>query len=212
MTTFQRARTSTQISERKDEIIQAAKALFQNDGYLAVTFNNIATMTSIKRSTLYTYYQTTDEILLAWLDIELHVFTDSLFKITLDNTEASINAAKIVSLFVSQPDILPLFSHLFNLIENNCRDEVLIVFKQNIVSLYDTLFAHFSEQFPNATVQEVSTFTNAFIPVLIGVYQSTHQTPKQKAALEAIGKVDFFPSFYELATLTLAPLIPNTKK
>lgn len=212
MTTFQRARTSTQISERKDEIIKAAKILFQKDGYTAVTFNNIATMTSIKRSTLYTYYQTTDEILLAWLDIELQTFSNALFNVHFDHHEAPVNASKIVSLFVSQPDILPLFSLLFNLIENNCRDEVLIAFKQNIISLYDALFTHFTKQFPQATVQEVSTFTNGFIPVLIGVYQSTYQTPKQKAALEAIGKIDFFPSFYELATLTLAPLIPNTKK
>lgn len=212
MTTFQRARTSIQINQRKHEIISAAKTLFQNEGYLAVTFNNIATMTSIKRSTLYTYYQTTDEILLAWLDIELQSLATDLFEIKFDVAQPVTCAENIVHLFESHSAILPLFSHLFNLIENNCRDEILVLFKQNIISLFEAFTTFFTASFPKASPQSISTFTNGFIPLLIGVYQSTHQSKKQKAVLETLGKINFFPTFHELAIQTLTPLIPNTKK
>lgn len=209
MTSFQRARTTIQVNERKLEIIKAAQYLFRNGGYPEVTFNKIATMTSIKRSTLYTYYNTPDEILLHWIQIEFNTVIDELVSCSFQNLSKDDIAIQIVKLFETNTELLSLFSYLFNLIENNCCDDVLVQFKKNIIERYEMLTLFFENEFPNASKTSVHTFTNTFLPVLIGIYQSTHQTPKQKHVLELLGKQDFFLKFHELAVVTLTPLIPH---
>ena len=61
---FQRANTESQIEIRKNEIINACDVLYTTGDYESVTIQKIAEMTSIGRSSIYTYYKTKEEILL----------------------------------------------------------------------------------------------------------------------------------------------------
>ena len=64
---FQRARTEEQITDRKQEIIEACRQLYLSGGYDAVSMKEISKITSISRASLYTYYSGKEEILLSLL-------------------------------------------------------------------------------------------------------------------------------------------------
>ncbi len=208
MSTFQRARTSKQINERREEIINASKLLFRENGYENVTFNKIAMITSIKRSTIYTYYKTPDDIILEWLQIELTELIEKLINTDMTRKSKLQIAECIVTHFEAQIDILKICSHLFTLIENNCCEEHLLAFKRHIFSMYEELDIHFRKSFKNSSKTEVSNFTNAFLPVLVGIFQATNYTERQKKIMLILGKEDYFPKFREFAINTIYSLVP----
>ena len=55
---------------RKDEIISACEKLYQSIGFKEVTLKEIATITSITRTSIYNYFQTKEEIFLEILKRE----------------------------------------------------------------------------------------------------------------------------------------------
>ena len=75
---FQRARKKEQIVSRRQEILCAAEQLFNEGGLDNVTFSHIAKQVSFTRQTIYTYYQTREEVLLDLLGQRLEHFYQSL--------------------------------------------------------------------------------------------------------------------------------------
>ena len=68
---FIRARTEEQFNERRQEIINATKFLYQTYSFREINFSKISEQTKIARSTIYNYYLNKEEI---FLDIILEYF------------------------------------------------------------------------------------------------------------------------------------------
>jgi AcrR family transcriptional regulator len=75
---FIRARTEEQIASRQAEIINACDVLYSRYGYEGVHFKAISEITSFKRSTIYSYYKTKDEVLLDLLKREMRDWAAAL--------------------------------------------------------------------------------------------------------------------------------------
>ena len=72
---FKRARKKEQIENRRQEILCAAEQLFNHGGLDDVTFSHIAKQVSFTRQTIYTYYQTREEVLVASLELMTSALT-----------------------------------------------------------------------------------------------------------------------------------------
>ena len=58
-----RARTEDELAARKNEILKAAEELLMKESYAAITLATIAEKTSISRTSMYTYYETKEQVM-----------------------------------------------------------------------------------------------------------------------------------------------------
>ena len=58
------------ISERREEIIDACEKLYQSMNFKDLTFKEIGNETSFSRPTIYNYFKTKEEIVLAMIERE----------------------------------------------------------------------------------------------------------------------------------------------
>ncbi len=64
----QRARNDDQKQERRDKILEAARALFENEPYEAVTIAEVAKKTGLAKGTVFFYFKTKEELFLVVLE------------------------------------------------------------------------------------------------------------------------------------------------
>ena len=58
-----RARSTAEIEERRNEILQSARELLAEEEYEEITLGTIAQRISISRPSVYTYYKTKEEVI-----------------------------------------------------------------------------------------------------------------------------------------------------
>lgn len=127
-----RATTDEKKEIRKEKIYQAAFDLFNERGYIDVSFNQIALKAGFAKSNLYRYYSSKEEIF-------LHIYTD-LLKNWFKNLIAQINKlevnatpssfSKAVSKsFNRHKKFLDLMPFLYISLEKNSSSQSLKLFK-----------------------------------------------------------------------------------
>jgi AcrR family transcriptional regulator len=87
-------RRDRQIQRKRQEILAAASQVFAQKGYAATTTKDIANAADLGESTLYNYFESKREILLAILD-ENHEMFDNVFQMT----HGLANRESLVELF-----------------------------------------------------------------------------------------------------------------
>ena len=176
---FQRARKKEQIESRRQEILCAAEQLFHEGGLDNVTFSHIAKQVSFTRQTIYTYYQTREEVLLDLLGQRLEHFYQSLEAMFPGDELLRRRpfCQRLAHHFIEHRETLRLFSLRHTVLEENVRYESLETF--------DTL-----------------TFT--LIPYFASIYPILEPHPNPlKAICEAIGHLDNPPTSEEVLVASL---------
>ena len=70
------ALTAAQIADRRRSVTEAARALFVNEGYSAVSIRRVAAVAGVTPKTLYSYFESKLALLLSlWSDVFMDVFT-----------------------------------------------------------------------------------------------------------------------------------------
>lgn len=87
-------RRDRQIQRKRQEILAAATQVFAQKGYASATTKDIANEADLGESTLYNYFESKREILLAILE-ENHVLFDTLFEMT----QGLANRDSLIELF-----------------------------------------------------------------------------------------------------------------
>lgn len=182
---FVRARTQQQIEQRQADIIAACDTLFEQGGYDQVNIKAISEMTTITRSSIYTYYKTRDEIILDLLRTELLSWQDELLQWGQKTAPLSRTAfcKDFTALLLKKDKMLQHYCLLYTFLEVNCRTEKLVRFKQSAVPVMGTLVWLLRMNFPDYTVEQASLITEEIISYILGLYPSTHLTAKQQEAL-----------------------------
>jgi AcrR family transcriptional regulator len=209
---FIKARTEDQILSRKEEIINAADALFSRSGYEGVHFKAISALTSIKRPAIYLYYKTKDEVLLDLLQKELLDWDLSLRK-GIDAAETMTKEAFcsfLVKTAASRDKMFRLFAILCTNIENQCRLENLTEFKREAGAAFMTIRESLDKYFPKAPADVKQAFMTAFMTYMHGLHPLSYPTQKQLDAMAGAGRAytapDFKKSFYHGLLLLAAEL------
>lgn len=197
---FLRARTKEQIEQRQLDIMKACDTLFDQGGYESVNIKAIAEMTTINRSSIYTYYKTREEILLDLLMEELLEWKENLEMwakkhLPLSREQFSKQFTKTLK---DRDKMLSLYCLLYNVLERNCRIEHLVEFKKRAVPVAEMVVECLITNYPNCDKKEAFYTAHEIISYVLGLYPSSHLTQKQKEAvsLSATGYME--PDFLVL--------------
>lgn len=200
---IKRADTKEQVDERKKEILDAAERLYSAGSYDDVTIQKIAKMITFARSSIYTYYQNKDEILLDLYERKFSILTKE-FKEKLNKKMSSEEFADTLSnIYVSHENFLRLSSISFTNIENNCSEDKINTFAKNIQSYYNTFFDVVKLNFPNATKEMMNNLSYRITAFLNGIYPLLHQTFKEKNALDNAIQDFKYPDYEEIVNDTI---------
>lgn len=197
---FSRARSEEQINQRQEEIKKSCIELFDHGGYTAVNIKSISEMTSITRSSIYTYYRTGDEILLDILIDELKEWNLELVRLSAKSKASSPEqiANLLTKTLAPRERMLSLYTLLFTNLEQNCCVEKIAAFKKEIIPAMKTLTEFLMNFLPNLTRKKCNMLNTQIITYILGLFPMCRMTEKQLDAIRLSGTDYRIPDFDSL--------------
>lgn len=121
------------ITARREEIINACEQLYKTMNFKDITIKEIGNVTSFKRTSIYNYFQTKEEIFLALMQREYDLWNDDLYELLNENSVFSIDELADTLAHSLEKRVLLLKLLAMNLydIEENSRTEKLTEFKHS---------------------------------------------------------------------------------
>ena len=194
---------------RKEEIIAACRKLYENRSFKEITLKEIGQQTSFTRTSIYNYFETKEEILLALLQREYELFVDDLNHLCEEKNSLSGDelASELAHALERRMMMLKLLSMNLYDMEANSRMERLIEFKAaygESKNAVDRCLQKFCPELDEAARQ---TFLYAFLPFVYGLYPYTMVTEKQKEAMNVAGISYVYMSTYDMAYTSIRTLL-----
>lgn len=171
---------------RKEEIINACEDLYKKMSFKDITIKEIGAVTSFTRTSIYNYFRTKEEILLALFCREYDIWCGKLEEISQSSGEMSReDIASAIAHSLENREIL-LRIQCMNLydIEDNSRVECLAEFKLRFKRMYELLTAILKSYHPEVTDDECDSFCCCFSSFLFGIYPFVFHTENQIKAME----------------------------
>ena len=184
---------------REDEIIRACRELYQTMSFKDVTIKEIGTVTSFTRTSIYTYFQTKEEIFLALFEQEYRDWSADLNIIAggtpLDGKQLAEELARSLEKRALMLKLLAV--NLYDM-EENSRPERLVAFKRAYGASVDSLRAILEKTFPELPGRECQALLLTILQFLHSVYPYAFATEKQKKAMAEAGVSHEPHTIYEL--------------
>ena len=206
--------TPEEIAQKREEIINACERLYRTMGFREITLKEIGGITSFSRPTIYTYFETKEEIFLGLFQREYDRWNEELTAVLEGNerlAKAEL-AEKIAASLARREQLLKLLSMNNYDMEANSRLELLTAFKRSYgrsMSLVRMLLAKFC---PDMSEPDIQNFIYTFFPFMFGVYPYAAVTEKQKAAMKDAGVNFFYHTVYELIYSCLIRLLGDRER
>jgi len=188
------------VAERRNEIVAACEKLYQTMSFKDITIIEIGKVTPFKRTSIYNYFHTKEEIFLLLLQKEYEIWIEDLEKIIAENKKLTKEnfADLIAKSLENRLQLLKLLSmNLFDM-EMNSRQENLIEFKKVYGKSLATVKKCLDKFFPKMSEESKNNFLYAFFPFVYGIYPYTVVNEKQISAMKAANTNFIFHSVYEL--------------
>ncbi len=187
------------VNSRKEEILNAAEELYQTKSFKDITLNDIAELTTFKRTSIYNYFETKEEIFLILNKRQYEAWVSDLEKIIQNNKNLSKDeiAKNIAKSLEKREDMLRLMMNHFNM-EANSRLEVLAEFKAAFGNSMKTLNRLLEKFCPDMEENDRTKFIYALFPFIYGIYPYTTVSDKQKEAMDKADVGFIYHSVYEI--------------
>lgn len=208
---FIRARSQAEIGDRQSEIINACDTLYSQYGYDGVTFQAISQLTSFSRPTIYNYYKTKDEILLALLKRELIHWREEFLEATQGVAHMTREqfSACLTQCLVRHGKMFRLLAILFSTLEANSRLEHLADFYQSVSDVFEAIFHSTGRYFPDIAPETRLSLQHACVAYVLGLHSMTSLSEKQKAAVRLAGVSGVPPAFEPLCYQGILALLSH---
>ena len=184
---------------REDEIMGACEKLYRTMSFKDVTIKEIGAVTSFTRTSIYTYFQTKEEIFLALFEREYRDWTADLNAIAdgmpIDRKQLAEELAHSLEKRALMLKLLAV--NLYDM-EENSRPERLVAFKRAYGASVDSLRAILEKAFPELTGQERQALLLTILQFLHGVFPYAFATEKQQKAMAEAGVPNEPHTIYEL--------------
>ena len=173
---------------REDEIMRVCAQLYEFMNFKDITIKEIGNVTSFTRTSVYTYFQTKEEIFLALFEREYRDWTADLNKIKGGEARNKAQLADALARSLEKRALMLklLAVNLYDM-EENSRLERLVSFKRAYGESVTTLRGVFGKFCPELSEEERQDMTLTFLQFLHGVYPYAFATEKQKAAMDEVG-------------------------
>ena len=194
-------RGSPQLTEaRKEEIIAACAALYEEKGFRETTIKDIGKAITLTRTGIYLYFETKEEIFLALLGREYDAWVSEMREIMDVKTALTRDgvAEVLARTLTNHPRLLRLLSMNLYEMEANSRPERLAEFKKSFGASLETVDLFLQQYIPEMDGERRRRFVYAFFPFIYGIYPYTSVTEKQKDAMREAGIPYQYQSAFEL--------------
>lgn len=136
---YQRARREAEKAERREAILAAAAALLRSTGFEGFSMSVLARKSGIAKGTLYLYFETREEVLLALYVETLAAWSEALIAGLRDGMSDADFAALFQATASADPNFLTLRARLESVIEHNVSVERLVEAKRAMRDLVGEL-------------------------------------------------------------------------
>ena len=187
------------IKSRQDEILNAAEELYKVKNFKDITLNDIAELTTFKRTSIYNYFETKEEIFLTLNKRQYEAWVNDLENIIQNNSVLSKDdIAKNIALSLEKrKDMLKLMMNHFDM-EDNSRLEILTEFKIAFGNSMKTLKRLLEKFCPEMQEHDRTKFIYSLFPFIYGIYPYTTVSDKQKEAMDKADVGFIYHSIYEI--------------
>ena len=185
---------------RREEIIEGCARLYETVSFKEITMKEISSAISLTRASIYNYFQTKEEIVLALLQREYERWTARLEKAREEHEKMSREefARELAHSLEERQQLLKLLSMNLYDLEENCRFERLVEFKVVYGRALAEVGNYLEKFFPEMTEEDRQDFLYLFFPFLFGVYPYTVVTDKQRRAMDEAGLLYREQTVYEI--------------
>lgn len=178
------AKFSEELSKkRREEILNAAKKIYDVKPFKEITLKDIGEETSFTRTSIYNYFSGKEEIYLSVLESEFSDWADDIDRID-GSTDFS---AALSDTLQSRSRMLKIMSMNLYEVEAGSSTEHLVEFKIAYGRALNSLRSALKRVFPDSSDEWAEEFVYAFLPFLFGVYPYTEVTEKQIVAMQRAG-------------------------
>ena len=195
--------------KRKNEIIDACKAVYEEQDFQGVNMKAISTALSMTRPAIYHYFETKEEILLGLLIREYEEWMKELNDFDFSKPHSRKDVLEKLTESLRDRDMMLRILNL-NLyeIEVNSRLERLTEFKKQYAELSKLLKKYISTYKKFVSEMAEENFIRDFNAFLFGLYPFTHHTEKQLEAMKLAGMVFKEESVQESVRSFLYKVLP----
>ena len=204
-------KTSPEYAEnRRNEIINACKKLYETMDFKDITIKEISTATSFSRPSIYNYFETKEEIFLAIFQIEYELWTDELNAIRQEPALPAASLAEKIARSLEKRELLLklLAMNLYDMEEHSSL-ECLVRFKRAYKAAFDAVENLLKHFYPSFSPTRRTEFLFSFFPFLFGIYPYAFATKKQIEAMNRCGFEYPKATIYELVYQCVTRLLGN---
>lgn len=187
MQKFRRARTDESREVRKAAILKAAGALVDKDGFPALSMDAVAKKCGLAKGTLYLYFGTREELLLAMLQQDFSAWFDS-FSDFLSQAKQPFGPAFVeawIKGIEDQPRLAMGMAYLHLTLESNISREFALAWKtflyEKTKGLHYLLIQHFQ---PAVSLEELGRFFMVMTGTSVGIWMQSQISPQIQAAFK----------------------------
>ena len=172
--TWQRARKPSQKQVRREEILEAAKRLFESSSYHEVSLNSIARAAGMSKPNIYRYFSSREEIFLQILLEQQVDFVERLARRLESLRDGKSTVDDIVGAWIEvaleSPGLLALLPQLGTSMERNSSLDDLVAFKKASFSGADYLATIHHSLYPELSVEIWGRVLNCAVGLLAGLW------------------------------------------
>lgn len=166
-----RARTQQQKSDRRKGILEAAEGQFRKSGFEGFSMGVLARDAGVAKGTLYLYFKTREEVLLALYNTQLVCWCAALSgSITADMSDQAF-AGLFFKTMRRDPVFLQLLARLDSVIEHNVSFEALVESKKLMIAQLQQVSPKLQECL-GLSAAAVFDLVSGFAALMLGAQQS----------------------------------------
>jgi TetR/AcrR family transcriptional regulator len=179
VTDFQRARQPEQKTLRREALIAAATALFDEEGPTGTGLNAIAARAGFTKSNIYRYFESREEVLLSLLLAELGAFVPAFEArvAACENGDLDALAAAGADEFIARPRLGLLLSIVTGVLEQNVSETAIITLKRSISALNLRVASAIQSRLLGSNLEDCVWVGTAIATFVAGMWPNVHVSP-----------------------------------
>jgi AcrR family transcriptional regulator len=183
-------------SERRAAIVQAAAALLRRDPSATFSVEELAHRAGLAKGTVYLYFRTREEVLLALHERQSHELFDVVQRALAASDSHGRRVVEDGLVYLrAHPEFYPVAGNCRYMLDTNISTEAALAFKVGIAKRLDSLGRRIEQLYPGLVPGEgVALLTNCY-SMIIGLWQLTDPPLSLRKVMHrpemAIFRVDF---------------------
>ena len=197
----QRARSNVDKQQRREHILSAALALWEQQSFANFTMSEVASRSGLAKGTLYLYFQTKEELLLALLEVELGAWFDTLDAAlgATDSWDAERGAALFAATLEAQPALTRLLPIAASILEHNISVERARAYKELLLTRVTASAALIEQRLAFLAPGDGLWLLLQIYALVVGLGQMADPAPVVRQVLDDVAmaplRITFTPAF-----------------